>query len=111
MRRSSWLRNLCHKTNALVNLLLYLIHCTIFTHSVMEQYKIIGHISAGAHGVILKAIRVKSAKNKRLSYSNSNDKVLAVKRVFIRANQKEISLSLIREIKSLQLLDGRNYVS
>ena len=73
----------------------------------MERYKIISHISAGAHGVILKAKNVSASGR---SNSDDRDHLVAIKRIFIRGHHKHIPLNLIREIKSLQLLNGENYV-
>lgn len=79
----------------------------------MERYKILGHISAGAHGVILKSTYAKGDQSAgRYGKNSKNDKIgdqLAVKRIFIRKS-KDIPLSLVREIKSLQLLNGENFV-
>lgn len=64
-----------------------------------------GHISAGAHGVILKAMRNGS------SPLNEQERFLAIKRLFIKNRDKNLPLALVREIKSLQLLNGENNVS
>jgi hypothetical protein len=71
----------------------------------MNRYKVLGHISAGAHGVILKG-----------TYANAIDKssdisekyLLAIKRIFIR--NKTIPLSIVREIKCLQYLRSHENV-
>src|SRR5688500_13313830 len=75
----------------------------------MEQYKIIGNISAGAHGVILKATTRSKDPNSRANGEELNGShQLAIKRIFIRLThqkqQREIPIQLIREIKCLQLL-------
>jgi len=71
----------------------------------MDRYKVLSHISAGAHGVILKG-----------TYANAIDKsndvsqnyLLAIKRIFIR--NKNIPLSIVREIKCLQFLRSHDNV-
>ncbi|KAI1294606.1 Cyclin-dependent kinase 20 [Halotydeus destructor] len=69
----------------------------------MERYKCLGHINAGAHGVILKAIKL---TNGVCNY----DDFFAIKRLYVRSQEKEIPLNLVREIKSLQLLNGEHYI-
>lgn len=66
----------------------------------MDKYKIRGKISAGAHGLILKAVE-------RYPMGGGK-KYFAIKRIFIK-NQK-FPLNIIRETKSLQLLNGRHHV-
>lgn len=67
------------------------------------NYSILGHISAGAHGHVLRAI------------DNDNDKendvqsMLAIKRIFIRPHTNSL-LCVLREIKSLQLLQPHDNV-
>lgn len=68
----------------------------------MERYKITGHLSAGAHGVVFKAIDRKSS-------TRDLSEMLAIKRMFIKGRHK-MPLSVVREIKSLQLLDGHPYI-
>lgn len=69
-----------------------------------EQYRIKGHLSAGAHGVILWAVNRQEPElesNFRLQY--------AIKRIFIR--NRMVSISVVREIKVLQFLQRHPYVS
>ena len=80
----------------------------------MEKYKIIGNISAGAHGIVLKAVASDSLSNTG-NVSDSADlqqpsaRYFAIKRIFIK--KQHFSLSLVREIKSLQLLGDHPHVS
>lgn len=69
----------------------------------MDKYKITGHLSAGAHGVVFKAIYRKP------KCSNESDQVFAIKRMFIK-NRHKMPMSVVREIKSLQLLAGHPFV-
>ncbi|XP_015791050.1 cyclin-dependent kinase 20-like [Tetranychus urticae] len=69
----------------------------------MDKYKIIGNISAGAHGIVLKAIRSSNHGTDLRSTEDRDEKLFAIKRIFIR--KKSLSISVIREIKSLQLLN------
>lgn len=72
----------------------------------MNRYKVVGHLNAGAHGVILKAIH--SQQNNH----HQNDKnYLAIKKIFIKSQNKKIPLTIIREIKCLQFLRSHQHVS
>lgn len=75
----------------------------------MDKYKIIGNISAGAHGTVLKAIQSPNYGPDLRSAGDRNEKLFAIKRIFIR--KKALSISVIREIKSLQLLNKHVNVS
>ena len=75
----------------------------------MEKYKIVGNISAGAHGIVLEAIRSPTFNSDLISSREKGEKHFAIKRIFIR--KQNIPLSVIREIKSLQLLDDHLHVS
>lgn len=75
----------------------------------MDKYKIIGNISAGAHGIVLKAIRSSNHGTDLRSTEDRDEKLFAIKRIFIR--KKSLSISVIREIKSLQLLNKHMNVS
>ena len=67
----------------------------------MKNYSIRGKISAGAHGLILKAVE-------KDHDGRGQRKKFAIKRVFIK--NLKFPVNIIREIKSLQLLNGRNHV-
>uniref|UniRef100_T1KYV4 Cyclin-dependent kinase 20 n=1 Tax=Tetranychus urticae TaxID=32264 RepID=T1KYV4_TETUR len=75
----------------------------------MDKYKIIGNVSAGAHGIVLKAIRSPNYGTDLRSTEDRDEKLFAIKRIFIR--KKSFSISVIREIKSLQLLNKHMNVS
>lgn len=62
------------------------------------DYKVIGRIGEGAHGIVLKA------KNRRTG------KLVALKRMLNNKGDEKIELSLLREIKSLQQVKSK-YVS
>lgn len=74
----------------------------------MDKYKIVGHVSSGAHGLILKAIlKRQEGRDSRHVLSNQEhqrNKMMAIKRMHIRGEQ--IPLPVVREIKCLQLLSG-----
>ncbi|XP_074594085.1 cyclin-dependent kinase 20-like [Brevipalpus obovatus] len=76
--------------------------------NIMEKYKIIGNISAGAHGIVLEAIRSPTFNSELISSREKLEKNFAIKRIFIR--KQNIPLSVIREIKSLQLLDNHSHI-
>ncbi|KAL7751596.1 DNA polymerase epsilon catalytic subunit [Sorochytrium milnesiophthora] len=66
----------------------------------MDDYRIIRQIGEGAHGTVLSAL------------CNSSGKMVALKRIMIkRQSGSGISLSLFREIKTLQHLEHDNIVS
>ena len=69
----------------------------------MDKYKITGHLSAGAHGVVFKAVYRKPKSSKE------SDQTFAIKRMFIK-NRQKMPMSVVREIKSLQLLAGHPFV-
>lgn len=76
----------------------------------MKKYKIIGNISTGAHGNVLKAIYSPVCKSDLKSNEIEKKKVyFAIKRLFIR--KPNFDLSIIREIKSLQFLNNHPNVS
>ncbi|CAG0919776.1 unnamed protein product [Notodromas monacha] len=64
----------------------------------MEDYKILGRIGEGAHGLVLKAKH------------NSTSEVVAVKKLPIRKLEDGIPVNLLREIKALQFLDNEHVV-
>lgn len=71
------------------------------------NYRLLGSISAGAHGRVLRAIHID--KNE-----NDVDSLLAIKRVFVRPILRTHTNSLLcvlREIKCLQLLQSHSNVS
>lgn len=63
-----------------------------------SDYKVIGRIGEGAHGVVLKA------KNRKTG------EIVALKRMFNCKKDEKITISLLREIKSLQQINSP-YVS
>ncbi|CAG2107990.1 unnamed protein product [Medioppia subpectinata] len=67
----------------------------------MDRYRIMSHMSAGAHGVILKGTYA-SVADKTADEDIPDKYLLAIKRIFIR--NKTIPLSIVREIKCLQFL-------
>ena len=93
-----------------------------------RRYRILGNISSGAHGLVLRAEREKEDQiysvggeqeigPSRFSSSSSSSnnrkeqerKLVAIKRIFVRQRQTEY-VQLIREIKTLQLLAGNEHV-
>lgn len=72
------------------------------------KYRLLSNISAGAHGLVLKACLATSQS----STSNRTDdrQMFAIKRIFVQ-KQKPEHLQLVREIKSLQLLRDQTFVS
>lgn len=75
----------------------------------MNRYKIVGNISAGAHGNVFKAVHSPSYNAQVLSSQLKEEKYFAIKKVFL---QKVNSiLSIVREIKSLQYLGTHQNVS
>lgn len=73
----------------------------------MDRFKIRGQVSSGAHGVIYKAVR--KGHLDRAGGKVTPDNFLAIKRIFVKG--KKLPVSLVREIKSLQLLTGHVNVS
>ncbi|RWS26343.1 cyclin-dependent kinase 20-like protein [Leptotrombidium deliense] len=69
----------------------------------MDKYRIIGNISSGAHGIILKGTYNWNMNNK--SAAEKQNCLIAIKRVFIK-KRRDLPISLVREIKSLQLLSN-----
>lgn len=73
----------------------------------MENYKIIGHVSSGAHGLILKAIhKRRDSSTHQASSRDPRSNLFAIKRMHVRGEQ--IQKQVIREIKCLQLLTGED---
>lgn len=72
----------------------------------MDRFKIRGQVSSGAHGVIYKAVRRGHLEG---AGRVTADNYLAIKRIFVKG--KKLPVSLVREIKSLQLLTGHVNVS
>lgn len=66
------------------------------------NYRLLGHISAGAHGHVVRAANSDSKENDAQS-------LLAIKRIFIRPHTNSL-LCVLREIKCLQLLQPHNNV-
>jgi cell cycle related kinase len=60
----------------------------------MNRYTIIGRIGEGAHGLVLKA------------YDNASPvpKIVALKRILLKRIEDGIPTSILREVKTLQLL-------
>jgi len=75
----------------------------------MNRYKIVGNLSAGAHGNVFKAVRLLSYNAQLLSSQVKDGKYFAIKRVFFK--KLNSILSILREIKSLQYLDNHPNVS
>ena len=76
---------------------------------IMDRYRILGHMNAGAHGLILKATYANVA-DRSTSTANIADKyLLAIKRILIK--NKTIPLTIVREIKCLQFLRSHDNVS
>lgn len=67
------------------------------------NYRLLGHISAGAHGNVIRAIHCDDKENDLNS-------LLAIKRVFVRPHTNSL-LCILREIKSIQLLQPHSNVS
>lgn len=68
----------------------------------MDRFKIRGQVSSGAHGVIYKAV-----KKGAVIFPRSDvppDQFLAIKRIFVKGSN--LPLQLLREIKTLQLLNS-----
>jgi serine/threonine protein kinase len=77
------------------------------------KYRFLGNISAGAHGLVLKAYHESNRFRQPKSGPDptiDDRKCLAIKRIFV-PKQKAEHLQLIREIKSLQLLRDEQFVS
>src|SRR5436305_1342785 len=72
---------------------------------IMDKYKIIGHLSGGAHGVVFKAV----SRTSRQDQETSNSHLFAIKRIHIR-EKKEIPRRILREIKCLKLLSGQESI-
>lgn len=64
----------------------------------MDQYKVIGRIGEGAHGLVLKA-----------KHKVSGNEV-ALKKLLLKRMDDDIPIQIVREIKALQEIDCR-YVS
>lgn len=58
-----------------------------------SRYKVLQKIGEGVHGIVLKAQDV------------CTDRIVAIKKVSLRTKHDEISLSTLREIKTLQNCD------
>lgn len=67
------------------------------------NYRLLGSISAGAHGHVIRAVR--SDGNEQNAES-----LLAIKRIFVRPHTNSL-LCVLREIKCLQLLQPHNNVN
>jgi cell cycle related kinase len=59
----------------------------------MDQYKVVGRIGEGAHGLVLRGQRL------------SNGQEVALKRVLLKKLEDGIPTTVIREIKALQEID------
>lgn len=73
----------------------------------MEKYKILDHLTSGAHGVVLEAVL-----RRKKSVTESSDKRkdrLAIKRILLR-NPRSLPVAVTREIESLQLLKGQTFI-
>ena len=66
------------------------------------NYRLLGHISAGAHGHVIRAVHCDNNENDIQS-------LLAIKRIFVRQNTNSL-LCVLREIKCLQLLQPHHNV-
>lgn len=64
----------------------------------VEDYKVVGRIGEGAHGIVLRA------KNRKTG------KFVALKRMLNNKGDEKIPLSVVREVKSLQHVNSK-YVS
>lgn len=64
----------------------------------MDEYKIIEHIGDGAHGHVLKGYNLKI------------ERIVALKRIYVKKNDNEIPASVLREIKILLIVECK-YVS
>lgn len=62
-----------------------------------RRYELLHKIGEGVHGVVVKAIDLES-----------NNKVVAIKRVALRNKYGSIATNTIREIKSLQQSENEN---
>lgn len=62
-----------------------------------RRYELLHKIGEGVHGVVVKAIDLES-----------NNKVVAIKRVALRNKYGSIATNTIREIKSLQQCENEN---
>jgi len=75
----------------------------------MDKYKIIGHLSGGAHGVVLKAV----SRRSRQDQETSNSHLFAIKRIPFQTHirvKKKIPRPILREIKCLKLLSGQESI-
>jgi Serine/threonine protein kinase len=59
----------------------------------MDQYKVVGRIGEGAHGLVLRGQRLDSGQE------------VALKRVLLKKLEDGIPTTVIREIKALQEID------
>lgn len=85
------------------------------------NYRILGNISAGAHGIVLRAcaeppahpteqLNSGSFQNHSNTPEVNSRNLRAIKRIFIRRSSQIQNLTLVREIKCLQILCDHEHV-
>ena len=72
---------------------------------VMENYKILDHLTSGAHGLILEAV---SRRDRTINNSHSDSRRLAIKRILIQSS--DLPLSVAREIECLRMLKDQQFI-